>query len=138
MNRPKFISGFAEEIGRCLDYKAASGYMESSFTFILRQFDRFCAGWGIHDVSFSKEDADAWFEKKGTEAPTSHYARVNKVKCFLKYLGLKGYDVYLMHDVFFRTTDFQPHIYTDDEDAGALFPAGALHIPLYPGLLCQG
>lgn len=23
-------------------------------------------------------------------------------------------------------------------DAGALFPAGALHIPLYPGLLCPG
>lgn len=115
MNRPKFISGFAEEIGRYLDYKAASGYKESSFTFILRQFDRFCAGRGIQDVSFSKEDADAWSEKKETEAPTSHYARVNKVKCFLKYLGLKGYGVYLMHDVFFRATDFQPHIYTDDE-----------------------
>ena len=67
------------------------------------------------DHSFSKEDADAWSEKKETEASTSHYARVNKVKCFLKYLGLKGYDVYLMHDVFFRATDFQPHIYTDDE-----------------------
>ena len=23
-------------------------------------------------------------------------------------------------------------------DAGAVFPAGALHIPLYPGLLCPG
>ena len=44
MNRPKFISGFAEEINRYLDYKTASGYKESSFTFILRQFDRFCAG----------------------------------------------------------------------------------------------
>ncbi len=59
MNRPKFISGFAEEIDRYLDYKTASGYKESSFTFILRQFDRFCAGRGIRDVSFSKEDADA-------------------------------------------------------------------------------
>ena len=47
MNRPKFISGFAEEINRYLDYKTASGYKESSFTFILRQFDRFCAGRGI-------------------------------------------------------------------------------------------
>ena len=115
MNRPKFISGFAEEMNRYLDYKTASGYKESSFTFILRQFDRFCAGRGIRDVSFSKEDADAWSEKKETEASTSHYARVNKVKCFLKYLGLKGYGVYLMHDVSFRATDFQPHIYTDDE-----------------------
>lgn len=55
MNRTKFISGFAEEIDRYLDYKTVSGYKESSFTFILRQFDRFCAGRGIRDVPFSKE-----------------------------------------------------------------------------------
>ncbi len=29
MNRPKFISGFAEEINRYLDYKTVSGYKES-------------------------------------------------------------------------------------------------------------
>ncbi len=115
MSRPEFISGFADEINRYLDYKAASGYKESSFTCILRQFDRFCAGRGIKSVAFSREDADAWSEKKETEATTSHYARVNKVKCFLEYLSLKGYDVFLMHDVFFKATDFQPHIYTDDE-----------------------
>ena len=33
----------------------------------------------------------------------------------MEYLSLKGYDVFLMHDVFFKATDFQPHIYTDDE-----------------------
>lgn len=115
MSRPRFISGFADEINLYLDYKSASGYKESSFTFVLRQFDRFCAGRGIRDVSFTKEDAEAWSEKKETEAAASHYARVNKVKCFLEYLILKGYDVFLMHDVFFRATDFQPHIYTDDE-----------------------
>lgn len=40
---------------------------------------------------------------------------MNKVKCFLEYLRLRGYDVFPMHDMFFRATDFQPHIYTDDE-----------------------
>lgn len=59
MSRPRFISGFADEINLYLDYKSASGYKESSFTFVLRQFDRFCAGRGIRDVSFTKEDAEA-------------------------------------------------------------------------------
>jgi integrase len=33
----------------------------------------------------------------------------------MEYLSLKGYDVFLMHDIYFKATDFQPHIYTDDE-----------------------
>lgn len=69
MSRPEFISGFADEINRYLDYKAASGYKESSFTCILRQFDRFCAGHGIKSVAFSREDADAWSEKRKQRQP---------------------------------------------------------------------
>lgn len=115
MKRPVFKSGFSDEINNYLDYKIASGYKEHSFSIILREFDRFCVGRGIKTLSFSREDADAWSLKRENEATTSHYARVNKVKCFLQYLRLKGYDVFLMHDVFFRATDFKPHIYTDDE-----------------------
>ena len=115
MSRPVFQSGFAGEINKYIDYKVNSGYKEKSFYSILREFDRFCVRRGIMDVSFTREDADAWSEKRETEASTSHYARVNKVKCFMEYLALKGYNVTMMHDVFFKATDFQPHIYTDDE-----------------------
>lgn len=115
MSRPEFKSGFAAEINSYLDYKVACGYKEQSFNIILREFDHFCIRRGITYVVFTKDDADAWSEKRDTEASTSHYARVNKVKCFMEYLSLKGYDVFLMHDVFFKATDFQPHIYTDDE-----------------------
>lgn len=115
MSRPEFKSGFADEINKYLDYKVSSGYKEKSFIIVLRKFDRFCVNRGITTVAFSREDADAWSEKQDSEATTTHYARVNKVKCFMEYLSMKGYDVYLLHDVFFKATDFQPHIYSDDE-----------------------
>ena len=115
MSRPVFHSGFADEINQYIDSKVASGFSENSFSIILRKFDSFCCGRGIDRIVFSRADADAWSEKRNDEATTSHYARVNKVKNFLEYLSLKGYDVYLMQDVFFKATDFQPHIFTDDE-----------------------
>lgn len=115
MSRPVFHSGFADEINQYLDYKIASGYTEKSYCSVLKSFDVFCCQREIYNVRFNRSDADAWVGKKENEATTSHYARVNKVKSFLEYLSLKGYDVYLMHDVFFKATDFQPHIYTDDE-----------------------
>lgn len=115
MSRPVFHSGFADEINLYLDYKIASGYTEKSFCIILKSFDSFCCQRKIDKAVFTRSDADAWAEKRKNEATTSHYARVNKVKNFLEYLSLKGYDVYLMHNVFFKATDFQPHIYTDDE-----------------------
>lgn len=115
MSRPVFHSVFADEINQYLDHKIASGFSEKSFSIILKSFDGFCSRRGIDSISFTRSDADAWQEKRKTEATTSHYARVNKIKNFLEYLHLKGYDVYLMHDVFFKGTDFQPHIYTDDE-----------------------
>ena len=115
MSRPEFGSGFADEINKYIDHKVANGYKEKSFTILLRDFDRFCIRRGITGVSFTREDADAWSAKRETEATTSHYARVNKIKCFMEYLKLKGYDVCLLQDVFFKATNFQPHIYTDDE-----------------------
>lgn len=115
MSRPVFHSAFADEINQYLDYKIASGFSEKSFSIILKSFDDFCSRRGNGSISFTRPDADEWAKKRKEEATTSHYARVNKVKNFLEYLSLKGYDVYLMHDVFFKATDFQPHIYTDDE-----------------------
>ena len=107
MSRPVFHSGFADEINQYLDYKIASGYTEKSYCSVLKSFDVFCCQREIYNVRFNRSDADAWVEKKENEATTSHYARVNKVKSFLEYLSLKGYDVYLMHDVFFKARHHQ-------------------------------
>lgn len=127
MSRPVFLSGFADEINQYLDYKIASGYSEKSFSIILKSFDSFCCQRGISKVAFTRPDADAWAEKKADEATTSHYARVNKVKNFLKYLNIKGYDVYLLQDIFFKATDFQPHIYTEDEIARYFYAVDTYH-----------
>jgi len=115
MSRPVFHSGFADEINQYIDSKVASGFSEKSFSVILKSFDGFCLDRGIDGISFTKADADKWSEKRSDEATTSHYARVNKVKNFLEYLSMKDFNVCQMHDVFFKATDFQPHIYTDDE-----------------------
>ena len=45
----------------------------------------------------------------------THYSRVNASRQFLKYLSIKGYDVYVVRDVKYKGTDFIPHIYTDAE-----------------------
>ena len=67
MSRPEFKSGFADEINKYIDFKVANGYKEKSYTILLHEFDRFCVRRGITDVSFTKEDADAWSEKRETE-----------------------------------------------------------------------
>ena len=115
MNRPLFQSAFDTEMNSYLDYQTAAGRKENSFYSRLRIFDRFCVEHGASEPSFSKEAAAMWTQKRDNEATTTHYSRVNAIKLFLIYLSKKGYDVFITRDVKFRTTGFQPHIYTDDE-----------------------
>ena len=115
MSEYVFCSGLAEQMESFLAYKEAAGYQRKSFIKRLSQFDRFCTGRGITEVSFTKEDAAAWAEKRPNEAVTTHYSRVNFAKNFLIFLGRKGFDVYVPQDVKSIPTDFKPHIYTDDE-----------------------
>jgi integrase len=115
MGRPSFESAFAGEIDAYLDYHAASGRLEYSFYNALRTFDKFCIGHGISELAFTKEDAARWVQKRDFEASTTHYSRVNGIKHFLIYLDKKGYDVFITRDIKFKPTDFQPHIYADDE-----------------------
>lgn len=115
MGRPLFESAFAEEMNAFLDYRVASGYLERGFYNHFRIFDRFCREHGICEPSFSKNNAAKWVQKRDFEASTTHYARVNGIKHFLIYLHKKGFDVFITRDIKFKPTDFQPHIYTDDE-----------------------
>ncbi len=115
MSKREFRSGFKEEIDRYISYKVANGFSEDSFRGILRDFDTFCFNRKIMEPVFTREDADAWCVRRPSEASTSHYSRVNKVKNFLAYLKLKGLDVYPPEDVLYRASDFQPHIYTNEE-----------------------
>ncbi len=56
------------------------------------------------------------------------HSRVNFAKNFLIYLGRKGFNVFVPHDVKSIPTDFQPHIYTDDEVA-RYFQAVDTYVP---------
>lgn len=78
-------------------------------------FDRFCNSQGLRKPVFTSRDASIWLEQRDTESHTTHYSRVNASKHFLMYLSIKGYNVYVVRDVKYKGTDFQPHIYTDDE-----------------------
>lgn len=115
MSRPVFHSAFAGEINDYLNYKIYSGHKAGSFCVHLQHFDDFCIQQGIKEPVFTKEDAVKWVQKKDTEATTTHYSRVNAIKQFLMFLSRKDYDVYVTRDVRFKPTEFQPHIYTEDE-----------------------
>jgi integrase/recombinase XerD len=115
MNRPVFQSVFADEMNSYLDYKISSGYKAASFYINLRRFDRFCAYQEIKEPIFTADDAVKWIQRREDEATTTHYSRINGTKQFLVYLSQKGYDVFVTRDIRFKPTEFQPHIYTEDE-----------------------
>lgn len=115
MAKYEYISVFADEIYKYAESKKAAGFSEINTKRLLAEFDRFCNKRGITQPVFTKEDADKWIEKRENEATSTHYRRINSSKNFLKYLKLKGYDVYVVRDTRFIPTDFQPHIYSEDE-----------------------
>ena len=114
-NNYGFKSVFADELTAYVDSKVAGGFHAESYTFSLKKFDEYCIQIHLSDKTFTVKNAADWLLKRDDEAVTTHYSRVNTSKNFLKYLALKGYDVYVVRDVRFIDTDFRPHIYTDDE-----------------------
>ena len=115
MARYEFSSVFASEIKAYIADKTAAGYNERSYRAHMIAFDRFCNAQGMTKPVFTAEDAYTWIKQRDTESHTTHYSRVNAGKHFLAYLSIKGYDVYVVRDVKYKGTDFQPHIYTDEE-----------------------
>lgn len=115
MARYEFSSVFADEIKRYIDGRIAAGFSEKTNRTYLIQFDRFCNEQNINEPVFTTFHASKWIEQRRTEGHTSHYSRINASKHFLTYLSVKGYDVYVVRDIKYKGTDFQPHIYTDDE-----------------------
>ena len=115
MKRPEFESVFKGEINAFIDAKVAAGFQERSFTIWLRVFDHFCTESNLDAPVFTRELADEWCKRRKNEATTTHYSRVNVGKHFLSYLQKRGYDVHVTRDVSFKKTQFQPHIYTEDE-----------------------
>lgn len=115
MARYEFSSVFAKEIKNYITDRTSAGYNGNNSRTYLIQFDRFCNDHGILEPVFTVSDASAWLERRDTESHTTHYSRINASKHFLTYLSIKGYDVYVVRDIKYKGTDFQPHIYTDDE-----------------------
>lgn len=115
MARYEFSSVFAHEINSYIQIRIDAGYSEESARIYLIQFDRFCNEQKLDEPVFTTLHASKWLEQRKTEGHTTHYSRVNASKHFLTYLSIKGYDVYVVRDIKFKGTDFQPHIYTDDE-----------------------
>lgn len=116
MARYEFKSAFAGEINNYVSDKQAAGFSGENFRISLIGFDRFCFGQGIiEEPVFTARHASMWIEQRECESHKTHYSRVNASKHFLTYLSLKGYHVYVVRDVKYKGTDFQPHIYTGDE-----------------------
>jgi len=115
MARYEFSSVFAEEIQNYIDDKNNAGFIGNNFRRNLIGFDRFCVEQDINEPIFTTLHASKWLEQRNSESHTTHYSRINASKHFLTYLSIKGYDVYVVRDIKYKGTDFQPHIYTDEE-----------------------
>jgi len=115
MKKPEFKSIFKNELNAYLDAKVAAGFQERSFTIRLSLFDNFCKQHELDMPIFTEELANEWYKRREAEATTTHYSRINAIKHFLYYLHNQGYNVYITRDISFKQTQFQPHIYTEDE-----------------------
>ena len=115
MTEFNFSSIFAEELRIYINEKMAAGFKAQSFIFLARVFDRFCNNQGLKEKIFTVREANEWLKKGASEHQTSFYSRINFSKNFLRYLSLKGYDVYVVRDVRFIPSNFKPHIYTKEE-----------------------
>lgn len=115
MTRYEFRSVFADEIKNYINDKTAAGFDGDNFRRNLIGFDRFCVEQRIKEPVFTTFHASRWLEQRKNESHTTHYLRINSSKQFLKYLSIKGYDVFVVRDIKYKGTDFEPHIYTDAE-----------------------
>ncbi|OUN35690.1 tyrosine-type recombinase/integrase [Lachnoclostridium sp. An76] len=115
MARYEFRSVFADEIKNYINDKTEAGFDGDNFRRNLIGFDRFCVEQRIMEPVFSTFHASRWLEQRKNESHTTHYLRINSSKQFLKYLSIKGYDVFVVRDIKYKGTDFEPHIYTDAE-----------------------
>ena len=115
MARYEFSSVFADEIRNYISDRDAAGFDGEHTRRSLIGFDRFCSAQGMEEPVFTTSHASRWLEQRESESHTTHYSRVNASRQFLKYLSIKGYDVYVVRDVKYKGTDFIPHIYTDAE-----------------------
>lgn len=115
MARYEFASVFANEIQNYVNDKHNAGYKGDRFRSSLIGFDKFCVEQNIKEPIFSISHASKWIEQRNSESHITHYSRINASKHFLTYLSIKGYDVYVVRDIKYKGSDFQPHIYTDSE-----------------------
>ena len=109
------MSIFKDEIQNYIDDKQRAGYSADNIRRSLIGFDRFCCEQRLIDPIFTSVHATLWIEQRPVEGHTTHYSRINASKHFLKYLSIKGYDVFLVRDIKYKGTDFVPHIYSVDE-----------------------
>lgn len=115
MARYEFSSVFADEMRNYISDRDAAGFDGEHTRRSLIGFDRFCSAQGMEEPVFTTSHASRWLEQRESESHATHYSRVNASRQFLKYLSIKGYDVYVVRDVKYKGTDFIPHIYTAAE-----------------------
>ncbi|MCL2323015.1 MAG: tyrosine-type recombinase/integrase [Oscillospiraceae bacterium] len=115
MGRPIYTSVFANEMNAYLEYKVSSGFKEKNYWHYLQKFDRFSIEHTLKSLSFTRELAEEWIKKCKDESTLTHYFRINAIKKFLIYMSKKGLDVFITRDIAYKKTQFQPHIYTEDE-----------------------
>lgn len=115
MKRPIFKSVFSIEMNSFIDLKVANGFREKEYHYVLKLFDQFFIDNRIYKPVFKRKQADKWVQRLEDESNTTQYRRINQSKHFLIYLGIKGYRIFIIKDIRYIPTLFQPYIYSEKE-----------------------
>ena len=113
--RPVYLSSFADEINKYIDYKISCGFKEHSYTYPLKVFDSFCNARNIKGINFTEDDVSAWTAQRPGEAARTLTARLSASKGLLNFLIQNGYSTICQVEARVPTNTFIPHIYSEQE-----------------------
>lgn len=117
LNLDVFTSVFAGSIVDYLKMKERHGFQMESYYYQLKAFDIFCRDKGIDSPVFTALDAREWEKREEYEGSRRYAGRINITRNFLLQMEQLGYDVFTGKAYPYKPSDFQPHIYSEDEIA---------------------
>ncbi len=113
----EYKSIFKDVIKDLIDEKRKLGYKYKTEAEHLKGFDAFAYNLNVFDLNLSKDIVDKYIEIKPWEKPINATNRVEVIRELAKYLNRFGYNAYVLPPLpkGSYTSDFIPHIFSDDE-----------------------
>jgi integrase len=113
----KFISVFAADIEKMLDYREALGFSRRTYESALSSFDRYAAAQHPNADILNREIAAGWINTHLGKSDSGISNKATALRHFGRYLSAIGSEAYILPDEYVSPpkSTFTPYIFTDDE-----------------------